>query len=129
MWQAIAKFLTRLINIIQGSFRLVNDLITKTLKGIKRAYAVVGGMILALGTFIIKALKWGVEQLETYGDTVNGPMSEAQSKVASVLSFVEKVNCILPIDEIISAFTVYMTVWMAVTIYRIVKSWIPSVSS
>lgn len=129
MWKNILHFVTRIINVLTGSFRLVNDLLRRAFKGIKRAYVVVGGMILALGTFIVKALKWGVEQMEEYSTTVNGQQSEAQQNVAQVMGFVEKVNAVIPLEELISAFAVYMTVWIAVTIYRIVKSWIPTVSS
>ena len=51
-----------------------------------------------------------------------------QSKVNAVWPYLEMVNVFLPVNEITAMFVVYVHVWIGFVIYRIFKSWIPTVS-
>ena len=85
---------------------------------------VVGGVVSAVlgGVFfvmVVEMISVGIDRLNAalaYGNSVKGSFLTATSSVDS--SFLSKVNFFLPLDTLATVFSIYVSIWVAVELFR-----------
>lgn len=78
--------------------------------------------------YVEDSLLWMSEQLDTFRQFVDDLWDRffaAYGQIGNVLSIA---NGIVPLNHIFAALTMLFSLWLIALIYRLVKSWIPTVA-
>jgi len=127
MWDKILAFLGFLLsglaaikNALEAAFRW---LASHMLFGIFGAV----GVVAYVYSWIMGKLNAGIQSISAMCHSAPGQDS-VNAGLAAVMSWIEKVNVILPVDAILSAVITYLAFAAGWALYKTIKSWIPTLS-
>lgn len=79
---------------------------------------------------------WVINTIKDFGDTILEMIPNVfaflggdQPLINTTYGIINSINYFFPLSELVSYSSIILTTWLLIIPYRIIKSWIPTVSS
>lgn len=127
-WNPVSRLINTLMTFLSGAWETMKATWKTLWDFMQRGWLWLTGIIWAFALAIANLVTWVKEQIQTLIDKLAEIVLPSADVQQSVGDFLEVMDIIVPIPEGFVVLSALCVLWLAMLVYRFIKSWIPTVN-